>query len=72
MSKQITTLQQLSDAAKNKKAVYCPSYNHRRMAAAWAFNMPTRHVLNMLNAGLYIYEKKPKEKKTNAKPKQDL
>jgi len=53
--KKIETLQQLKVAAQNKRSVFCPGW--KRIPAAFVINMTGLKILQMIESGLYIYEK---------------
>jgi hypothetical protein len=60
--KQITTLDDLRKAARDRKSLYCCEGGvfSRPSPAAWFYNMQAWWVHRWLDRGLYIYKPKPK------------
>ena len=57
--KKITSLKQLCEAAKQRKAVMLNGYK-QPIAAAFVQNMQAWHVQRMIDEGMWIYERKEK------------
>ena len=58
MNTRIKTIEQLIEAANNKKAVCWQARGRRpRTTAAFMINMPCRVVYNYIKQGLFVYEK---------------
>ena len=68
----VETLADLEQLANAKRCVICPS-THTHRPAAFMLNYPGGQLANIIRAGLYVYEPKPKAKPVNPRttPKAD-
>jgi hypothetical protein len=66
---QITTLYDLIAAAKNKRALTCPSSRAFKgpLPAAFVIHLAAITVHTLINDGLFIYETKAKKEETHGR-----
>lgn len=70
LKKQIITLQDLAQAARDKRSVTCETFHIRRMPAAWMINIIGSQIVRYLDAGIYLYESAPRLSKFSDRYKQ--
>lgn len=63
--KRITTLKQLLDAALDRRSIVCPKTTCWRgpIPAAFVINQQGRVLFNLMQSGMYLYEKPKRNKK---------
>ncbi|MEN3940701.1 hypothetical protein WJU23_05350 [Prosthecobacter sp. SYSU 5D2] len=59
MSPRITTLEQLAEAAQNKRSVHCPDarFSPKPRPAAFMINLSGHILCRLFKDGMFIYEK---------------
>lgn len=63
MNQQIKTLQELANAAEDRRSVVYHRHQYIPQPAAFVLNMPGSKILQFINNGLFLYPKPHKNKR---------